>query len=123
MIKTLIFTSCMALAFFAGARAADDTAKAAPDRAKMVERHEKMSELHKKAAECLKAGQPVEACHDAMMKDAPAVKPGECAFMGEGCPMCGRHKGMHEGKHGKGMMGKPAPKGAEKEHEKGEKKD
>ncbi|MDD5303346.1 MAG: hypothetical protein PHS14_09580 [Elusimicrobia bacterium] len=119
MIKTLILSSCVTLAAVAGARAADEAAKAAPDRATMVERHEQMAEMHKKAAECLKAGKPVKECHDAMMKDGPA-KPGDCAFMGDGCPMCGPGKGMRGGMRGKGMrMGRPgAPADAPKKDEK-----
>ena len=98
MIKTLILTSFVALAAVAGARAAEE---AAPDRAKILERHEKMAEMHKKTAECLKSAKSVKECHDAMRKDAPA-KPGDCAFMGEGCPMCGQGKRMRGGMRGKG---------------------
>lgn len=106
MIKTLILLSCMVVAPFIGAHAADDATKAAPDRSKLVERHEKMSELHKTAAACLKAGKPIVECHDAMMKDSQMMHPGDCP-MGDGCPMRG-HKGMHGGKKGKGMRAAPS---------------
>lgn len=101
MIKTLILASCAALASVSGARAADDAAKAAEVRTPMIERHEKMAEMHRKTAECLKSAKTVKECHDAMMKDAPA-KPGDCAFMGEACPMCGQGKRMRAGMRGKG---------------------
>lgn len=98
MITAFIFLALAALA-------ADDAAKPAPDRAAMTQRHEKMAEMHRKTAECLKAGTAVEACHEAMKKEMP-MKGADCAFMGEGCPMCGPRGGR-----GKGMrMGRPAPK-------------
>lgn len=105
-MRSLLFAACVAISAPAGAQAPDGAAAQAPDRARMTERHEKMAALHKKAAECLQAGKPVEECHDAMMKDAPMGRPGDCPFMGEKCPMRG-HGGMRGGR-GRGMRGAPA---------------
>lgn len=120
MIKIIVLASFTAVAAVLGAGAADEAAKPAMDRAKMIERHEQMADMHKKAAECLKGSKSVKECHEAMMKDGPG-KPGDCAMMGEGCPMCGgAGKGMRGGMRGKGMrMNAPAvPADAPKEEKK-----